>query len=42
MRQEVANYQTKLKDLDNRQQTLVKDNLELKVQNIILKTRQLA
>ena len=31
MRQEVANYQSKLKDLDGRQQELVRDNLELKV-----------
>lgn len=30
MRQEVSNYQTKLKDLDGKQQDLVRDNLELK------------
>nr|CAG4638469.1 EOG090X06T3 [Cyclestheria hislopi] len=30
MRQEVANYQTKLRHLENRQQELVKDNSELK------------
>lgn len=31
MRQEVSAYQNKLKELDNKQHELVKDNLELKV-----------
>jgi hypothetical protein len=31
MRQEVANYQAKLKELDGKQQELIRDNLELKV-----------
>jgi hypothetical protein len=31
MRQEVANYQSKLKELDGKQQELIRDNLELKV-----------
>ena len=31
MRQEVANYQSKLKELDGKQQELISDNLELKV-----------
>lgn len=30
MRQEVSAYQTKLRELDNKQQELIKDNLELK------------
>jgi len=30
MRQEVSNYQTKLRDLDGKQQAMVKDNIELK------------
>lgn len=30
MRQEVSNYQVKLKDLDGKQQDLIRDNLELK------------
>lgn len=30
MRQEVSAYQNKLKELDNKQQELIKDNLELK------------
>lgn len=32
MRQEVSAYQNKLKELDNKQHELIKDNLELKVQ----------
>ena len=31
MRQEVSNYQTKLKDLAGKQDELIRDNLELKV-----------
>ena len=31
MRQEVSNYQTKLKDLAGKQEELIRDNLELKV-----------
>nr|CAD7448712.1 unnamed protein product [Timema bartmani] len=31
MRQEVSAYQSKLRELDNRQQELIKDNMELKV-----------
>ena len=31
MRQEVSNYQTKLKDLAGKQEDLIRDNLELKV-----------
>ncbi len=34
MRQEVANYQAKLKELDGKQQELIRDNLELKVRYI--------
>lgn len=30
MRQEVSAYQSKLRELDNKQQELIKDNLELK------------
>ncbi len=33
MRQEVSAYQNKLKELDNKQHELIKDNLELKVRN---------
>lgn len=31
MRQEVATYQNKLQELENKQQELIRDNLELKV-----------
>jgi CCDC85 family len=31
MRQEVSSYQGKLRELDNRQHELIRDNLELKV-----------
>ena len=31
MRQEVSNYQSKLKDLAGKQEDLIRDNLELKV-----------
>jgi CCDC85 family len=34
MRQEVANYQSKLKELDGKQQELIRDNLELKVRKL--------
>lgn len=33
MRQEVSSYQGKLRELDNRQHELIRDNLELKVNN---------
>jgi hypothetical protein len=36
MRQEVANYQAKLKELDGKQQELIRDNLELKVRYICI------
>lgn len=36
MRQEVSAYQNKLRELDNKQQELIKDNLELKVLYLIL------
>lgn len=35
MRQEVSAYQNKLRELDTKQQELIKDNLELKVSNIL-------
>ena len=38
MRQEVSNYQTKLKDLAGKQEELIRDNLELKVSVKHLKT----
>lgn len=36
MRQEVTAYQNKLRELDTKQQELIKDNLELKVEYDIL------
>ena len=36
MRQEVSNYQTKLKDLAGKQEELIRDNLELKVRSLDL------
>jgi predicted RNase H-like nuclease (RuvC/YqgF family) len=36
MRQEVSAYQNKLRELDNKQQELIKDNLELKVLYLVL------
>lgn len=38
MRQEVSAYQNKLKELDNKQQELIKDNLELKVIKMVLRS----
>jgi hypothetical protein len=35
MRQEVSAYQGKLRELDNRQHELIRDNLELKVQKLL-------
>jgi hypothetical protein len=40
MRQEVANYQAKLKDLDGKQQELIRDNLELKVRGTVGQHKQ--
>jgi predicted RNase H-like nuclease (RuvC/YqgF family) len=36
MRQEVSAYQNKLRELDNKQQELIKDNLELKVSYLVV------
>ena len=41
MRQEVSNYQTKLKDLAGKQEELIRDNLELKVSVKHLKISQI-
>ena len=41
MRQEVSNYQTKLKDLAGKQEELIRDNLELKVSVRHLKISQI-